>query len=271
MIGQRVKNILLKEWEVIFKDLNNAMFVTVLPVLIVAEPLVIMWAIARFGGESFTAAALIQTAMMKLQAEIPQAASLASDQQLQVLLLSQFKFWLLLIPMLVAISFATFSIIEEKQSRSLEPLLATPVRTDELLLGKALSGAIPAIIVCWVCGLLFLLGVMIMGWGDLISIVLTPSWLITVIILNPAIAVLSFLLGVIGSSRAKDAKNAQNLVVFAILPVFALIAIQLTGLVWFDLKLTLALSVAIMGIDYFVLKAAVGLFQRESIVINWKS
>jgi ABC-2 type transport system permease protein len=146
---------------------------------------------------------------------------------------------------MIAVSFATFSIIEEKQSRSLEPLLATPVKTWELLLGKALSGAIPAILVCWVCAFVFFLGVVIMGWGDLIPLVLPSSWYLTFFLLNPAIAVLSFLLGVIGSSQAKDAKNAQNMILFVIFPVFALIAVQVTGVVWFTPLLTLVLALVI--------------------------
>jgi ABC-2 type transport system permease protein len=269
MTGRRLRNILRKEWEVIFHDLNNALFVSLIPLLIIAEPLVLMWLASRLGGESIISSSLIQSAMGKLLADIPSAAALPTLQQFQVLLLSQFKFFLLLIPTMIAISFATFSIIEEKQSRSLEPLLATPVRTWELLLGKALSGAIPAILVCWASAAIFFAGVVIMGWGNLIPLVLTPSWYLTFFLLNPAVALLSFLLGVIGSSQAKDAKNAQNLVLFVIFPVLALIGIQVTGVVWFTPLLTLALSIGLFIVDYLILRIAVGLFQRESIVIKW--
>lgn len=270
MTGHRIRNILLKEWEVIFRDLNNAVFITVLPLLVIAEPLVFIWLAQHFGGEAILSTSFIQTAIARLTIEIPEVALLPAIQQLQVLLLSQMKFFLLLIPTLVAVSFATFSIIEEKQSRSLEPLLATPVRTWELLLGKALSGAIPALIITWINAAVFFLGVMIMGWGELVTLVLTPSWYVAVFLLTPAISVLSFLLGVIGSSQAKDAKNAQNLVVLIILPVFALIGIQVAGIVWFTLPLMLAVSAGILIADYLVLRISVGLFQRESIVVKWR-
>jgi ABC-2 type transport system permease protein len=269
MTGRRIRNILRKEWEVIFHDLNNTLFVSLIPLLIIAEPLVLMWLASRFGGESIISSSLIQSAIGKLRGEIPAAAALPAFQQFQVLLLSQFKFFLLIIPTMIAISFATFSIIEEKQSRSLEPLLATPVRTWELLLGKALSGAIPAILVCWACAGIFFGGVAVMGWGNLIALVLTPSWYLTFFLLNPAVALLSFLLGVIGSSRAKDARNAQNLILFVIFPVLALIGIQVTGVVWFNPVLTLALSIGLFIVDYLILRIAVRLFQRESIVIKW--
>jgi ABC-2 type transport system permease protein len=269
MTGRRIRNILNKEWEVIFQDVNNIFFVTLIPLLIITEPLVFMWLAAHFGGESLISSSLIQSAIAQSMAEIPAAAALSDTQHFQVLLLSQFKFFLLLIPTMIAISFATFSIIEEKQSRSLEPLLATPVRTWELLLGKALSGAIPAIQGCWACTARYFLGVAIMGWGDLAALVLTPSWYITIFLLNPAVAILGFILGVIGSSQAKDAKNAQNLVAFIILPVFILIAVQVTGVVWFTPLLTLVLSIGILIIDYIILRIAIGLFQRESVIVQW--
>jgi ABC-2 type transport system permease protein len=270
MTGRRIRNILRKEWEVIFQDINNSLIVTIIPLLIIAEPLVFMWLASRFGGETLISNSLVRSALQQLIAEIPAAAALPATQQFQVLLLSQFRFFLLLIPTMIAVTLATFSIVEEKQSRSLEPLLATPVRTWELLLGKALSGAIPAITVCWTSAAIFFAGVVIMGWGNLISQVLTPSWFLTFFLLNPAVALLSFLLGIIGSSRAKDARNAQNLIVFIVFPVFALIAVQVTGIVWFTPLLTLALSLGILVVDYLVLRVAGGLFQRESIVIKWR-
>ncbi len=270
MSAARLRNILRKEWEGIFRDLNNTLFVALMPVVIVIEPLVFMWLADHFGGQSFVTNSLIQSALGKLIAEIPAAGNLAADQQFQVFLLSQFKFFILLIPTAIAVSLATFSIIEEKQSRSLEPLLATPVKTSELLLGKALSGAIPAIIDCWICAAIYFLGVAIMGWGNLIGMVLTPSWYLTFFLLNPAVAILSFLLGVIGSSRAKDAKNAQNMIIIVIFPILALIAVQVTGLVWFGAWLTFFVSLGVMAIDFLMLRIAVALFQRESVVIKWR-
>jgi len=269
MTRRRLRNILFKEWEVIFHDLNNTLFVTLVPLLIIAEPLVFIWLASHFGGDTITSTSFIQSAIKKLIIEIPAVAALPASQQLQILLLSQFKFFLLLIPTMIAISFATFSIIEEKQSRSLEPLLATPVRTWELLLGKALSGAIPALVVTWICAAIFFLGVDLMGWGMLVDMVLTSSWFITLFLLTPAVAALSFLLGIIGSSQAKDAKNAQNFIILVILPVFLLIGIQVAGIVWFNLILTLALSLGLFLVDFMVLRIAVSLFQRESIIIKW--
>jgi hypothetical protein len=82
--------------------------------------------------------------------------------------------------------------------------------------------------------------------------------------------VLSFLLGVIGSSRAKDSKSAQNGAVLVVLPVFALIAIQVTGVVWFGPLGAVGLALGIGVLDVILLRVAIQLFQRESIVVRWR-
>lgn len=250
-------------------DLNSLLFVTLLPLLIIGQAVLLIWLIDYFGGEAIIANPIFQTALEKLREAIPLVAGFTVGEQLKVLLLSQFNFYLLLIPTMIAISFATFSIVDEKLSHSLEALLATPVRTWELLLGKALSGTVPALVITWVCAGIFILGIVGLGWGQLVDLVLTSSWFISLFLLTPAVALLSFMLGVIGSSRAKDARTAQNIVVVIVLPVLAFIGLQVTGLVWFTPLATLALALGIAVLDIFMLRIAVGLFQRESIIVKW--
>lgn len=49
----------------------------------------------------------------------------------------------MLIPTVVPLTIAIYSVIGEKSARTLEPLLAAPVRVGELLLAKSLASAIP--------------------------------------------------------------------------------------------------------------------------------
>jgi ABC-2 type transport system permease protein len=186
------------------------------------------------------------------------------------LLLAEFNFYLLLIPILIAVSAATFSIVDEKQTGSLEALLATPVRTWELLLGKALAGAFPALVMTWISAGIFLLIGWAIGWGDLYSYVINATWFLNLFLVTPAITILSFILGVIGSSRAKDAKSAQNMIVIIVFPVIALIAVQVTGVVWFTPLLTFILGAVILALDVVTLRTAVRLFRRESILSRWR-
>ena len=49
-------------------------------------------------------------------------------------------------PAYIPLSIATFSIIGEKLARSLEPVLAAPIRTSELLAGKAVAALVPGVL-----------------------------------------------------------------------------------------------------------------------------
>jgi ABC-2 type transport system permease protein len=226
--------------------------------------------IANIGGQAMAANSFFQTAFEKLVAGVPAAAGLSPVDQVRLLLLTQFNFFILLIPTMIAIYSAAYSIVEEKVSHSLEPLLATPVRTWELMLGKALAGAIPALIMTWVCAALSLLVIVVLRWGHLIVYIVSANWFLDLFLLTPVIAMLSFLLGIIGSSRARDFRNAQNMVIFIIFPIFALIAVQVTGVVWFTPLYTLILGICIGLVDVAVLQVAVKLFQRESILVRWR-
>lgn len=270
MSRRHIRTILLKEWALLFTDLNSALVVTLLPFLVVGQGILYIWLASTFAGESMLNTSVFQAALQKLIEAIPAVTQLPSNEQLLVLLLSQFNLFLLLIPTMIAISVATFSIVDEKLSGSLEALLATPVKTWELLLGKALAGAIPAIVVTWLSAGVFLLVISGLGWGDLSRFVVTAGWFLILFLLTPSVAILSFMLGVAGSSRAKDARSAQSIVLVIIFPVFALIGVQITGIVWFTPSLILVLALAI-GIAAFIsLRAAVRLFGRESIVLQWR-
>ena len=270
MSRRHIRNILVKEWALLFTDPNSAFVVTLLPLLIVGQVILYIWLAFRFGGEGMLSAQVFQTALQKLVAAMPGVGQLPGKEQLLVLLLNQFNFFLLLIPTMIAMSVATFSIVDEKLSGSLEALLATPVKTRDLLLGKALAGAIPALMVTWLSTGVFLLVVWAVGWKEFIGFVVTARWFLTLFLLTPAVAILSFMLGVMGSSRAKDPRGAQNIALFIILPVFALIGIQITGIVWFTPLLILVLALVI-GVAAFVsLRAAIRLFRRESIVVQWR-
>jgi len=270
MSRRRIRNILLKEWTLLFTDLNSAFLITLVPFLIVGQGILYIWLASKFAGGSMLTTQVFQTALQKLVVAIPGVAQLPANEQLLVLLLSQFNFFLLLIPTMIAISVATFSIVEEKLSGSLEGLLATPVKTWELLLGKALAGAIPALVVTWLSAGVFLVVVSGLGWGHLTGFVVTAGWFLTLFLLTPAVAALSFMLGVTGSSRAKDARSAQNTVLVIIFPVLALIGIQVTGIIWFTPSLILVLALVIIIADFITLRTAVRLFRRESIVVQWR-
>ena len=267
---KHILNIIGKEWKLAFTTPSTALFITLLPIIIIFQALLYIYLIMRFAG----AGVLMKTFLGGVMSEwiemfSPESIGFSINDRFAIFFLAQFPFYMLLIPAMVAVSLAAFSIVEEKQAKTLEPLLATPVRTWELLMGKALAGTIPSIIICWFCALLVFIILWIIGKGHLLTSVLNIQWYISLFILVPIVSLLTFMLGVIGSSRAKDVKSAQNLAVFVILPILGLMVVQLSGIFFFTLPRLILLVITFIIVNLIVLRISVKVFDRESIIIKW--
>ena len=78
-------------------------------------------------------------------AQRPEWAAFTPAELAGAFAVQQFLAFFLLMPAYIPLSIATFSIIGEKQARTLEPVLATPIRTVELLAGKAIAALVPGV------------------------------------------------------------------------------------------------------------------------------
>ena len=96
-------------------------------------------------------------------------------------------------------------------ARSLEPQLATPMEVSELLIGKAISSAIPAILATWAVYLLYGLVNGAIADPVLTRLIFNDVWRLAMLTLVPLICLLSVLLGIIVSSRVNDARTAQQI------------------------------------------------------------
>ena len=110
--------------------------------------------------------------------------------------LQQFLITFLILPGYIPLAIASYSIVGEKQSRSLEAVLATPIRTTELLAGKAIAALVPAILAAWIAYVvvLVLAGAAARARGSR-GVLIEPAWLGAVFALGPAIGLLSVTAG----------------------------------------------------------------------------
>ena len=132
-------------------------------------------------------------------------------------------------PAYIPLSIATFSIIGEKQARTLEPVLATPIQTSELLTGKAIAALVPGVLAGWVTYLAFVVLASIVYGPNLLGVVTDPSWLAGVFILGPAVGLSSVVAGVVVSARVNDPRVAQQIGGIIVVPIIAVTLLQATG------------------------------------------
>ena len=182
----------------------------------------------------------------------------------------QFLVFFLLMPAYIPLSIATFSIIGEKQARSLEPVLAAPIRTVELLAGKAIAALVPGVLAGWVTYLVFM-GLASLVYGpNLFGVVTDPSWLAGVFVLGPSVGLSSVVAGVIVSARVNDPRVAQQVGGVIIVPIIGVVLIQATGTLLVGAAGYLAMAGAILVVSLVGLRIGVRLFDREAILTRWR-
>jgi ABC-2 type transport system permease protein len=121
---------------------------------------------------------------------IPELAGLSGNALIQTFLFHQFSLLLLLVPIVSATALATHAVIGEKQSKALEPLLATPISTIELLAAKTLTPFVFALGLTWVAATLEVVGCIAIGEPGLWRSIVGPRLFILFGVLGPLVGLL---------------------------------------------------------------------------------
>jgi ABC-2 type transport system permease protein len=237
-----------------------------MPLLLTAIPLVILFSMR---GDIQTASGGATEVPAQFRTFCP--VELSSGECLQVFMVSQFVFMFMIIPLSIPAAIAAYSVVGEKTTRSLEPLLATPITTVELLLGKSLAAVIPAVLATYIAFGIFAAGTWLLVPNRIMLLaILDARWLLAVSLVGPLLAWLSVTFSVMISSRVNDPRVAEQLSVVIIVPLLGLFFGQMAGLFIIDRQLVLVIALALVLVDAMMTYFAVQLFQRETILTRWK-
>src|SRR5262245_146714 len=256
-------------WTVVRRELREVLSnrtllfgIVIPPVALVTFPLLL--------GIMLPAEAFPQELRTQIIAQRPEWAALTDEELAGAFTVQQFLPYFLIMPAYVPLAIATFSIIGEKQSRSLEAVLATPIRTSELLGGKTLSALIPGVLTGWVTYGVFVLLASLAYGPALFGVVTDGSWLAGAFLLGPAIGLASTVAGVLISARVSDPRVGQQIGGVVIVPLIAIGVLQATGTVLVSTfgYVLLAAAVAIVGL--LGLRFGSWVFGRETILTKWK-
>jgi ABC-2 type transport system permease protein len=185
----------------------------------------------------------------------------------QGFIVQNFLAYFLLIPAMVPMAIATQSVIGEKTARSLEPQLATPMEVSELLIGKALAAATPAVVATWVVFIGYGLVNGIIADPRLTQLIFNDVWRVAMISLVPLICLLSVLLGIIISARVNDARTAQQIGGFVVIPVIAVaVAGFFSGQASFSMEQVLIGDFVVGGLIGVAVAIGSWIFDREQIL-----
>lgn len=262
MNPRHIRVLLAKEWADIFKN-RLVMFVTLaLPLLFAALPVGI---ILGAGGSSIGDPNDLPPSMAAACGNVP------ASQCVQAIVVSQFMFLYLMLPLFIPVTIAAYSIVGEKTARTLEPLLAAPLTTLDLLLAKGLSAIIPAVLATWASFTLMALALILFGAAPVAQLaVLNPVWLTAILLVGPLASVMSVCLTMMISSRVNDPRAAEQLAGLLVIPLVGFMLAQMAGVIVVNLNATLTAAAVLTLIDAGLVMLAVRIFQREVILTRWK-
>jgi ABC-type Na+ efflux pump permease subunit len=154
----------------------------------------------------------------------------------------------------------------ERQQGTLEPVLTTPIRREELLLGKALAAWVPSIAIAYLIDVAFLAIVALFGQHGIASALVNPSDLVAQVLFVPLLAAWSIWVGLAMSTRASDARVAQQLSLLASLPVVLGVVLIALDAISPSPELGVALAALFVVLDVGGWWVVSRLFDRERLI-----
>jgi ABC-type transport system involved in multi-copper enzyme maturation permease subunit len=234
MSSRRVRAVLRKELREYRRSGNIVAAMVVFPLIFLIQPLVVVFVLP---------------------------ASAAAGLSHEHLLL-----YMLGIPAIVPAAVAAYAVVGERQQGTLEPVLTTPVRREELLLGKALAALVPSVAVAYAVYAFFLACVGLFARPGVAAALLRGPELLAQVVFTPLLAGWSIWVGIWISARSNDVRVAQQLGMLASLP-----SVLVTSLIAFDVihatpGLALGLTAVLLllqGLGWRITSAS---FDRERLI-----
>jgi ABC-type Na+ efflux pump permease subunit len=171
------------------------------------------------------------------------------------------------IPVALTPALAADSFVGERERYSLEPLLATPVRTNQVLLGKLAASVIPAAAGTWL-GVLVFWAMTFLARSPYYPRVLLadPDWLFSLLVVSPLVALFTAGLAALISTRVSGYRVAYQLNGLVALPV-VLILIPATAFLFLFTGAALGyIAILFLVLDGVIVLWANALFDREHLL-----
>ena len=238
-----------------------AVGVTLLFVLIAPE----MAQEARYGADP------TMNAIMRRLLANEEFAALPLEQAVTLFFLRSVVGFFLLMPVALSSISAAFSLVGEKQQRTMEPILATPITDRQFLTGKLLASLAPSVAVTWLAAILAIAAANAITWNWYGALLLPDRfWLLGILLFGPLLGAGSVLATMRISAKISDPQTANQFAGLVIVPAF------LIGLGLFSQFLTASLAallsaiILVVALDLLLLKLNLAKFQREEILTKWK-
>jgi ABC-type Na+ efflux pump permease subunit len=181
-------------------------------------------------------------------------------------------FLLLMLPMLYSAALVMQTMVIEKSAKTLEPLLVTPVKTHDLVLGKVLAALVFPIIAGYLyLAIYVLVGCLLDKHSEVLRFMLAPRLLVEAFLVMPVAAFANAALAMIVAVRSRDPKTGGLLSSLLTLPGMVLFGVQIALLEYLNhyiLLVGVGGTLVLAGTAVFFATEA---FQRQKVFERWDS
>jgi ABC-type Na+ efflux pump permease subunit len=174
--------------------------------------------------------------------------------------------YMLNIPALAPALLAASSVVTERQQGTLEPILTTPVRREELLLAKALAPLLPSVVVSYLVYALFVVLIELFAQPGVAPALLEAPVVVAQVLFTPLLAAWSIWVGLAISTLSSDVRAAQQLSMLGNLPVVALVVLISFNVIHPTAALAVGLAVALIAGYRVGWRVVSTLFDRERLI-----
>jgi ABC-2 type transport system permease protein len=180
--------------------------------------------------------------------------------------------YMLLMAVVTPSTLAAYSIVGEREQGTLEPLLTTPLRQQEFVLGKAAAVMIPSVALAYAVYALFLICVELFAHRDVSAAVFHDGpTLLALFLFAPLVAGWAVVVGMGVSVRATEVRVAQQLGMLASFPVIGVIVLLISGVIQPTFAAALEFGAGLLVADLLALRLVSRLFDRERLVTGSKA
>ena len=164
-------------------------------------------------------------------------------------------------PISFSLVIALETFVGEKERRSLEPLLATPLTDAQLYLGKMLAAMIPPLLAGYLGIAVYLVGLYFFkGWTP-------PLILLVLVVLLTTVEALVMVSGaVVVSSQTTSVRAANLLASFIIIPMALLLQGEAIIMFWANYDVLWWIVLFLLVVDVVLVRMGVHIFNREELL-----
>jgi ABC-type transport system involved in multi-copper enzyme maturation permease subunit len=178
--------------------------------------------------------------------------------------------YMLAIPVLVPALLASYAVVGERLQGTLEPVLTTPVRPEELLLGKAMAAFVPSVVVAYAVFALFVAIVEFFARSAVASALIQGPDLLAQLLFTPLLASWSIWVGIAISAKSSDPRTAGQISVLMSLPTVAVTTLIALNVIPATLGIAVVFGAALLVLVLVGWRVVSVIFDPERLITTTK-